>query len=233
MEAPRSDAGSMVWYDHHAERYAEVAEQFIQSKWSSPSDLAIQGEMAVLRHLIELVGPSAKGLDAGCGPGARDTSIFQQSGYDMTGVDITQEGLRVAVKNHPELIGRLLRSDLSKSLPFRNGSFDFVYCNSVIQHLNIGIVHTVLLPELVRVLKEGGILQLLFKRGDGVIRLKDPQYETHRSFGLFQEHSLIDVLAERDCTMIKKPNGSDAIVYGVDNRNIHICAFWVRKPVNL
>ena len=77
------------------------------------------------------------------------------------------------------------------ALPFDDGSFDFVMCNAVIQHIDPEVVRTVVLPELARVLRPGGVLQLMFKNGRGVISIFDQDYGVDRTFRLYDEGEMI------------------------------------------
>jgi hypothetical protein len=70
------------FYRHTARRYAEVAHQFLQSVYVRSSHPALSNDWDLLERLKELV-PGKKGLDAGCGPGARDVYALWAWGYDI------------------------------------------------------------------------------------------------------------------------------------------------------
>jgi SAM-dependent methyltransferase len=67
--------------------------------------------------------PGARVLDVGCG---RLGLRALEPGLDVTGVDVTER---------PEYPGPFVRADASERLPFADGEFDLVYCNSVIEHV--------------------------------------------------------------------------------------------------
>jgi SAM-dependent methyltransferase len=69
------------------------------------------------------IAPGAKVLDVGCGSlGLRAL----EPNLDITGVDVAE---------HPEYPGPFVRADAAAGLPFADGEFDLVYCNSVIEHV--------------------------------------------------------------------------------------------------
>ena len=121
-------------------------------------------------------------MDAGCGFGARDVFHAYSHGYDVIGIDAIDENIQAAQELHPEIADRVFVADLANALPFNDASFDFVACNAVIQRIAPETVERVVLPELVRVLRRGGVLELMFKYGEGVITVFDRDYVIDRTF---------------------------------------------------
>jgi SAM-dependent methyltransferase len=69
------------------------------------------------------IAPGAKVLDVGCGQlGLR--ALEPQ--MDVTGVDVQAQ---------PAYPGPFVQGDPAEGLPFADGEFDLVYCNSVIEHV--------------------------------------------------------------------------------------------------
>ncbi|HEY5197227.1 MAG TPA: class I SAM-dependent methyltransferase [Solirubrobacteraceae bacterium] len=69
------------------------------------------------------VDSSTRILDVGCG----SVGLLGRAGdLDVTGVDLAQR---------PGYGGRLVVADAADGLPFGDGEFDLVYCNSVIEHV--------------------------------------------------------------------------------------------------
>jgi len=128
-------------------------------------------------------------LDLGCGTG-RDTTAFASAGFDVTGVDAARSGLRIARTTLDE---RGLKVDLTAAdapyLPFRDCSFDAVYC--------FGLLHEftgeqrrddarTVASEALRVLVPDGLLVLTVLAGDPKDGLPH--------VCLFTEHMLLDTL---------------------------------------
>jgi SAM-dependent methyltransferase len=186
--------------------------------------------MAVFARLLELVlGP--RGLDLGCGPSAHDMVNLTSAGYDVEGLDAIEENIAVAKRNRPELAAKLIVHDLREALPFADAFFDFAYCDSVIQHLAPSDVNEMMLPEAVRILKPGGVLQLVFKCGNGVVTVHDPTYDEDRNFQLYDPDQILHRLQEVGMTLVE---GDDTAVLGgvlrcTDFRQISYCVMWTRK----
>lgn len=227
---PDGLAYSPEWYRQHARRYAEVATSFIQSIYHDSSHPALRDDADILARTQALVPPPACGFDAGCGAGARDVATLASVGYDMRGVDAIEENIAVAREMHPHLAERVAVHDLHEPLPFDDAAFDFAMCNSVIQHIEPEVVYGLVLPELCRVVRPGGVLQLHFKQGDGVWTLFDKDYGAERSFQLYDAHRLLAALEALGMTLI---DGDDehlgGIVYARDPKESPDCIMWLRR----
>ena len=225
---------SLDFYRHHAERYAELSQElFLHSAYTEGSHPALKGDMDLLERLVEL-SPGHKGLDAGCGAGARDVYLLWNRGYDMYGLDAVSENIKVAKDRHPEIADRLRVADLQEYLPFPDASFDLVLCNAVIQHISPPVTERVTLPELARVLRPGGVLQLMFKTGSGVESVVDTAYGEEgvdRSFQLYDENQLLEVLENCGCQLIDAgpEDRLGGFLYFNDPKPMRHCIFWVRK----
>jgi len=221
---------SQEFYRRQGRRYADVARTFRQSVYSSPSHPQITDDWALLSHALTLVR-GKKCLDAGCGAGARDVFELWRRGFDVYGVDAILENVLLARELHPEIADRVSVADLREPLQFTDGSFDLVVCNAVIQHIPRNDVYAVTLPELTRVLRQGAVLQLMFKNGDGVLSLYDADYEETRTFLLYDEHVLAERLARLGMDIIgpgeaREPGG---FIYFTDPKGARHCVFHARK----
>jgi SAM-dependent methyltransferase len=221
---------SEKFYTHYAGRYAEVSHKLLQSIYIDSSHPKLTSDLDLIEHLKVLI-PGKCGLDAGCGAGARDVYNLYSDGYDILGIDAVRENIDTAIELHPEIADRLSVADLRQALPFHASSFDFVMCNAVIQHIKPQIVKKVTLPELCRILKPDGILQLMFKNGNGVLTVFDKDYGTERAFQLYDEHEVLSTLEDLGMELI--PNDSKdqlgGLMFFTDPKHVSHCVFYMRK----
>ena len=221
---------SESFYRRHAQRYSEVAHGLVQSVYINASHPDLKGDLALIERLQELLPPGSRGLDAGCGAGARDVFLYSRKGYDIYGVDAVDENIQEARARHPEIAHRVSVADLRQPLEYPDACFDFVLCNSVIQHIPPEEALGVTLPELARVLNAGGILQLSFKIGSGIATVYDRDYGADRAFQLYDVDEVIRVLKHRGLDVI--PSEGDklgGVMYFTDPKPMEHCALFARK----
>ena len=73
---------SVEFYRHHANRYSDVAHQLLQAFYVRSSHPALKQDFDLLDRLVQLA-PGRRGLDAGCGAGARDVHRLWTQGFDV------------------------------------------------------------------------------------------------------------------------------------------------------
>ena len=224
---------SLDFYKEHAQRYSQLSHEFAHSVYTGSSHPSLKGDTDLLNRVIDLT-PGNRGLDAGCGAGARDVHLLHTWGYDVYGVDAVEENISLGKELHPEIADKLQVADLREPLAFETGFFDFVLCNAVIQHLNPETAESTTIPELARVLAPGGVLQLMFKTGSGVATVSDRAYGedgVDRSFQLYDERRLLRVLEDCGCALVEAGGSEDlgGLLYFSDPKPMRYCAFWVRK----
>ena len=93
-------------------------------------------------------------------------------------------------------------ADLRRPLDYPDGAFDFILCNAVIQHIAPDIALGITLPEFARLLKPGGVLQLMFKTGNGVATVYDRDYAAERTFQLYNPEEILDLLMGRGFSIV-------------------------------
>ncbi len=221
---------SESFYRQHARRYAEVTHNYIQSVYNNVSHPGITSDEAIMDRLKELVPAGARGLDAGCGAGARDVFFFWRDGYDIIGVDAVKENIDEAKRLHPEIAGRVSVADLGQPIAHPDASFDFLMCNAVIQHIHPDLVMGTTLPEFARVLRPGGVLQLMFKVGSGITTVYDRDYGADRSFHLYGADEVVERLNKLGLQVIpavgRKLGG---VMYFTDPKPVDHCLLYARK----
>ena len=225
-----SEPESLDFYRERSQHYATFKSQFEESGFANPSHADLVGDEALTTFLVSLTRGKT-GLDAGCGPGAIDLARLRDSGHDVVGFDAVEENIQVAIKLRPELSPHLKVADLSEPLNYESASFDFVMCNAVIQHITPSLLFDITIPELVRVLRPRGVLQLVFKVGSGIASIHDGEYAVDRIFHLYSEDEILSRLGELGCNLIPPPeaNGLGGLMYITDNKPLRHCALYVRK----
>ena len=221
---------STDFYRHHAQEYARIADQFLQSVYSKSSHPNLKHDWDLWDRLMELA-PGPRGLDAGCGAGARDVFHAWSQGYDVVGIDSVEENIQTGRELHPEIADRVFVADLNRPLPFDDESFDFVACNAVIQHIEPDEVKGVVLPDFARVLRPGGVLELMFKCGEDTTTVFDKDYGIDRTFRLYQEGELLEILNGLGMTLIQDqdPQKLSGLMYFTDTKGVDHCVFYSRK----
>jgi SAM-dependent methyltransferase len=104
--------------------------------------------------------PEMRVLDAGCG-GGRNLIYFLRTGFDASAVDFSSEAIDhvrlLASKLSPQLSPDNFRVEAIEAMTFDDSSFDAVISSAVL-HFATGEQHfEVMLREMWRVLKRGGI----------------------------------------------------------------------------
>ena len=221
---------SESFYRDHAQRYAEVSHNFIQSVYTETSHPGLKGDTDLMVRLRELVPAGSRGLDAGCGAGARDVFFYWQNGYDILGVDSVEENILEARNLHPEIADRVSVADLREPIGHPDTSFDFVLCNAVIQHIAPDTALGTTLPEFTRVLKAGGVLQLMFKIGQGIATVYDKDYGADRTFQLYGVDEVVGLLADRGLSVIPAEGEKlGGLMYFKDPKPMDHCVLFARK----
>ena len=144
-------ASNRFWSGLHASAYGilddmprvdrlRLLREFIVMLWSRRHLGAVETPVG------DLAGKRV--LDLGCGAGAH-TAMFRYYGADVAALDLSPVRARASSGILP---GPAVCADM-RHIPFRDGSFDFVYSNGVIHHApdERGTVR-----EILRVLKPGG-----------------------------------------------------------------------------
>ena len=87
---------------------------------------------AMLRAIEALDSRPQRIFDLGCGNGSL-AAEFAKRGYDVTGVDPSEEGIQQAALAYPHL--KLYLGSAYDDLPARFGQFPVVYSAEVVEHL--------------------------------------------------------------------------------------------------
>ncbi len=140
--------GSHSHGHRHGSHFDEIAGEYDESIPAHVMDHYHRKRVALLRKWAP---PGARVLDVGCGTGAllkRNDTHFA-----VYGVDPSLGMLRVLAAPRPEI--RLAAAE-GPGLPFRDGTFDLVYCVAVLHHVIDPVAVKATLAEMVRVTNPGG-----------------------------------------------------------------------------
>ncbi|UCE37105.1 MAG: class I SAM-dependent methyltransferase [Thermoplasmata archaeon] len=107
-----------------------------------------------LKRFTELIPQKGKILDAGCGTGLPTTRYLIENGYEVIGIDFSDEMLRLAKENVPDAV--FIKQNII-DLDFPDNFFDGLISLYVIIHISRE-KHRGLFQQFHEILKPGGIL---------------------------------------------------------------------------
>ena len=122
---------------------------------AEPERMDIFEELWIGKHQ-ELIDKLNKGhaLDLGCGIG-QFTDYWINNGFQVTSADISVNALNALKERTPT--ATTVELDMSKPLPFEDGTFDVVFANLSIHYFDEETT-LALSKEIHRVLKPGGLI---------------------------------------------------------------------------
>jgi 2-polyprenyl-3-methyl-5-hydroxy-6-metoxy-1,4-benzoquinol methylase len=130
---------------------------------------------------------SLKILDIGCGSG-RIGKKMQDTGYQVSGLDFSEEAIKKAVSNGINA----KQANLDDGIPEQDNSYDVIWAGDIIEHVFDPIG---LLKESQRVLKKGGVILITIPSDVGLIsRIKmlfgiSHQEQMYMSSGFYKHHT--------------------------------------------
>lgn len=135
-------------YDKIKEYYENV---YWKENYGSGAGLPdLRRNLSFLSELPEKVDVQKKSLDIGCGDGLASL-LLSQRGYQVFGVDISQNALALAKRLVPQ--GNFFLAEKSGKLIFQDEEFDLITCLGVLEHIEDP---QILLQECYRTLKKDG-----------------------------------------------------------------------------
>jgi len=106
-----------------------------------------------LEKFIKLLRPNSKVLDVGCGAGIPVTRFLVDTGFEVTGIDISSKMIDLAMNHVPE--ASFFKQDMT-SMTFSDGSFDGIVSFYSIFHVPRE-KHFFIFRNFFRILKKGGV----------------------------------------------------------------------------
>jgi ubiquinone/menaquinone biosynthesis C-methylase UbiE len=151
------------------EAYDRIAPEYT-AQYGAPAPVVVDWGM----RFLSLVGPGARTLDVGCGPG-QYMAWMESRGMAVVGIDLST-GMLAQAKT--KVRGGLVQMDMRR-LAFPDGSFHGIWCIASLLHLPKAEA-PLALEEMWRVLVPGGALLLSIGEGEG------EGWEDNRYFGTVQ-----------------------------------------------
>lgn len=146
----RTEYWNNTYVEYWKEKVAETAESGESS--ITKGDVKTVGDDALYKEFDKFsYNTGDKLLDYGCGFG-RFYDYFKKKKQDYYGIDISQGMITEALKNYPELEGKVSVSE-GEHLKFDENTFDKVICYGVFDCC----YQNEALSEMLRVTKRGGI----------------------------------------------------------------------------
>ncbi len=164
-------------YERENRRYLEGAQNKIERE-----------ELLAFKLLPKKRG---KLLDVGCGNG-EVTVKLKERGFEVYGVDFSSVAISMAKSKSVNAIVH----DVDTGLPFKNGSFDVVWCGDILEHIFDPIF---VLKEINRTLKDDGIVlitvpnELYLLNRVKVLLGKSPQSAIYRRFSQCKHHTIMSL----------------------------------------
>lgn len=131
-------------------------------------------------------------LDAGCGAGY-DSYILKELGASVVGVDFSENLIKIAEKNNPNC--SFFVRNIEESLT-SIGKFDGIFCNSVLNYIDITKLKMVL-DNFAEVVKTGGLLFVSVLNGNGKNEQKSYSFIDGEEFDL----NFSNINAEQLCAV--------------------------------
>lgn len=137
--------------------YEQTLEQYNDPEFAKKYANNIAGlvDVPVFNEFVQyLPKGKLKILDIASAAG-RDSGYLQSAGYDVTGIDYSNELIKIAKANFPNI--KFVQGDFTE-LPFEKETFDAVWCKAALVHLASQELVTKSLNEFYRVLKKDGYI---------------------------------------------------------------------------
>ena len=142
-----------------------------------------------------------KVVDLGCGAG-RDASVFVKNGFNYTGIDASEEMIKIASERVPK--GKFQKMDFSRTI-FQDREFDGFWASASFLHIPKKDISGIL-QEAKRIIKNGGIgfISLKEKNGmdEGIIE-EDKYGGISRYFSFYIRDEFKKLLEQNGFSVIK------------------------------
>lgn len=193
--------------------YNKVADKYAQKYFDDLTDTPY------INKFLALLPKSAKVLDIGCGPGTF-TKYLLGKGFDVEGIDLSSEMLRLARENVPQ--AKFAEIDMRK-LTYPDESFDGLLVAYSLIHIPSEEIPAAL-KGFYRILKLGGVVLIVAQKGKPDKIVDEPLKEGEKIFiNFFTKERLTKFLTEagfkveyQEETAANDPDSlSDSVIYTI------------------
>lgn len=142
---------------------SEIGKKYdkIAQWWHNQHEQSSYG-VSQFERAVEFTSGGGKSLDVGCGAGGRFVRILQDRGFSVTGLDVSQEMVKLASSNHPE--HKFIHQDICSWETAEK--FDFIVAWDSIFHLPF-VMQKPVISKLCQILAKGGVLIYTFGNAQG------------------------------------------------------------------
>ncbi len=172
---------TIEWYDQNAAAYATL----IRDKFSYDQLLDFKKQLA----------PGAKILDAGSA-GGRDSNLFHQEGFDITGIDLSSGLIGYAKRAYPAI--NFVQGDFTAT-QLADDSMDGIWAHASLVHMDTVDDTIQAIAEFERILKPRGILHVVVHAKVGVndTAVVSDKFSNHeRFFRYYAQKELVGYLTD-------------------------------------
>ena len=164
-------------------RASEIAASYdaLAQQWASSEFNRADG-VAAHRRALQFVRHRRVALDGGCGSSGRLVDLLIAEGFEVEGLDLSEEMIRLARLRHPKVVFH--HTDVCSWLPTRE--YDFITAWDSIWHVLLGSQRDVL-SKLCSALAPGGII--IFTAGG----LDEPSETRDSHMGVPMYHATIGI----------------------------------------
>lgn len=166
-------------------------------------------------HFMKIIPEHGTILDVGCGSG-RDTKVFCDHGFILTGVDLSEKLLEIA--KHEAPTATFLKEDI-RSMNFPVNSFDGIWAQASLLHIKHDEIHAIL-KTFYSIMKPNGTLYVAMKAGSGerFAQMNSTPGEK-RFFAFYSKASLKEALVSAGFRVTKLYAYNDKERYPEDKKN--------------
>ncbi|MCP9772584.1 class I SAM-dependent methyltransferase [Synechococcus sp. Tobar12-5m-g] len=171
-----------------------AAYNMIASWWHAELQSSSRG-LAYVERAIGLCTERQRALDVGCGTGGRIVAALVNGGFDVTGIDVSQEMLRIAKNNHSNVA--FLWADACEWEP--PGCFDIITAWDSLIHVPHG-QQRIVVEKLCHALARQGVILITVGGTDGVVMGKMQDVSFYHSS--LNDHDYLEVMKAAGCRCI-------------------------------